>query len=294
MHFGAFALGNLWLGGAHASADQSDRKSLEAESRRSYARRDFNQTLDLVDELVREEPEDARYHEMRAAVRVDNKNFASALEDYDKALSSTPDDALVDRARLLAGRALAYEGLSAWEGALADYVKALDLADRGGQYPDPYVLNSKGNVLASLGRWREARQDYLRSAMGFQKAAGFKDRDGSSASRLDGSVVASSNAALALVQLGDEPAAIKEMQKASRRAPGSADLRAALAALYWSQGKEAAAESEWNFACDRISVGCSRYTDPDWLSRIRRWPPRMVERMEAFLALASAKQLTPM
>ena len=50
-----------------------------------------------------------------------------------------------------------------------------------------------------------------------------------------GAVVASSNAALALVQLGDEPAAIKEMQKASRRAPGSADLRAALAALYWSQ-----------------------------------------------------------
>ncbi len=42
------------------------------------------------------------------------------------------DDALVDRARLLAGRALAYEGLSDWEGALADYVQALDLADRGG------------------------------------------------------------------------------------------------------------------------------------------------------------------
>ena len=64
--------------------------TLQAESRRSYARRDFSQTLDLVDELVREEPEDARYHEMRAAVRVDNKNFASALEDYEKALSSTP------------------------------------------------------------------------------------------------------------------------------------------------------------------------------------------------------------
>ena len=24
------------------------------------------------------------------------------------------------------------------------------------QYPDPYVLNSKGNVLASLGRWKGA------------------------------------------------------------------------------------------------------------------------------------------
>ena len=50
-----------------------------------------------------------------------------------------------------------------------------------------------------------------------------------------GAIVASSNAALALVQLGDEPAAIKEMQKASRRAPGSVDLRAALAGLYWAQ-----------------------------------------------------------
>ena len=62
----------------------------QAESRRSYARRDFDQTLELVDELVREDPEDARYHEMRAAVRVDDKMFAAALEDYDKALSSTP------------------------------------------------------------------------------------------------------------------------------------------------------------------------------------------------------------
>jgi hypothetical protein len=32
----------------------------------------------------------------------------------------------------------------------------------------------------------EARQDYLRSAIGFQKAAGFKDSSGSSAMRLDG------------------------------------------------------------------------------------------------------------
>lgn len=47
--------------------------------------------------------------------------------------------------------------------------------------------------------------------------------------------MAASNAALALVQQGDEAAAVREMQKTLRRAPGSADLRAALAALYWSQ-----------------------------------------------------------
>jgi Tfp pilus assembly protein PilF len=47
--------------------------------------------------------------------------------------------------------------------------------------------------------------------------------------------VAASNAALALVQLGDDTAAVLEMRKASRRAPGSVDLRAALAAVYWAQ-----------------------------------------------------------
>ena len=46
---------------------------------------------------------------------------------------------------------------------------------------------------------------------------------------------AASNAALALAQLGDEAAATKEMRGIARRAPGSADMRAALAALYWSQ-----------------------------------------------------------
>ncbi len=41
-------------------------------------------------------------------------------------------DSLVERARLLAGRALAYEGLAQWEAALGDYNTALDLARQGG------------------------------------------------------------------------------------------------------------------------------------------------------------------
>lgn len=39
---------------------------------------------------------------------------------------------LVDQARLLAGRALAYEGLAQWEAALEDYNRALDLARQAG------------------------------------------------------------------------------------------------------------------------------------------------------------------
>jgi len=48
-------------------------------------------------------------------------------------------------------------------------------------------------------------------------------------------VFAASNAAIMLAQLGDERGAVAEMQRIARRAPGSADMRAALAALYWSQ-----------------------------------------------------------
>ena len=37
IHVGAFALGNLWLSGAYASADQSDRKSLEVRGKECLA-----------------------------------------------------------------------------------------------------------------------------------------------------------------------------------------------------------------------------------------------------------------
>jgi hypothetical protein len=39
------------------------------------------------------------------------------------------------------------------------------------------------------------------------------------------------------------------------------------------------------YACDRITVGCRKYTDADWLSRVRRWPPSMVAALSDFLSL---------
>lgn len=68
---------------------------------------------------------------------------------------------LTSRARLLSGRALAYEGLSEWQLALSDYDSALQLAALGGESPDPYVINSRGNCYNSLHQWEAARADYL-------------------------------------------------------------------------------------------------------------------------------------
>lgn len=74
-----------------------------------------------------------------------------------------------------------------------------------------------------------------------------------------------------------------EMEKISRRAPGNVDMRVALAALYWSAGREQDAEREWEYACDRISVGCSKYKDRRWLVDVRRWPPEMVTLLDNFV-----------
>lgn len=53
-------------------------------------------------------------------------------------------------------------------------------------------------------------------------------------------------------------ACLLQMQNVARRAPGSADMRAALAALYWSRGQQGPAEEQWEFACDQITVSCGQ------------------------------------
>lgn len=180
--------------------------------------------------------------------RVDFKAFDAALEDFDAALRLTPASAPLDRARLLAGRGLALEGVSDWVAAISDYSAAIAAAAEAGEGADPYILNSRGNCHASLGEWRAARGDYLASAEGFRAGFGF-----SRGARLDGAVASAGNAALMLAQLGDEAGALAEVQATARKAPGSVDMRAALAALYWAAGDEAAAEGEWDFACFSIT-----------------------------------------
>lgn len=49
------------------------------------------------------------------------------------------------------------------------------------------------------------------------------------------------------------------MKDIARRAPGSSDMRAALAALYWSKGRIEEAEEQWDYACTKITEGCRMY-----------------------------------
>lgn len=261
---------------------------LQRAATEAYAKRDFAAALTSLNELVKLQPSSAQWRELRAMTLVDGKSFTDALRDFDECLALLGPEPSLDRARVLSGRGLAWEGIGDWVSALNDYTAALDTAAKVGADPDPYILNSRGNCHASLGEWKQAREDYLASANGFQSARR-EDGAGSLQQRLDGAVFAFSNAALMLAQVGDDAGAVKEMQSVARRAPGSADMRVALAAMLWATGQEDEAEAEWEFACTKITVGCVKYQDADWVQRIRRWPPVMAARLEAFLKLRSAE-----
>ena len=225
----------------------------------------------------------------RAQVGVDLKKFNASVADYGALLSpldARGNPAPLDggaAARFHAGRALAHEGLYQWAEALEDYEATLALAKAGNFAPDPYVVNAVGNCRASLGDWRGAREEYLESAALFQTSKGFRN-GASTTQRLDGAVYASANAALAAAQLGDEAAAEREFRAVARRAPNSADARAALAALLYASGRVAEAEEQWEQACTR-NVGCGKYRDMDYVARVRRWPPAMTQKLEAFLKI---------
>ena len=63
---------------------------LQAEAATAYADRDFSAAVQKLNELVENEPDSSRWHEMRAQVLVDGKNFRAAVDDFDAALQEVP------------------------------------------------------------------------------------------------------------------------------------------------------------------------------------------------------------
>lgn len=245
---------------------------------------DLARAIRLWDAVVATDPQRGDWLQARAELLLDAKLFPAAVAGFTQALALDPGNP-----GALAGRALAEEGLGAWPAAVADYTAALAALEKelGGRRSTEalYVRNSRGNALASEGRYADALQDYAAAAQGFQQQLRAGGRR-----QLDGAVCAAANAALTRVQLGQEERGERELAAVARRAPASVDVRAALAAVHWAQGRRELAEEEWGFACEQINSvglfdGCGLYKDRDWLTRIRRWPPVMVQRMDDFLHL---------
>jgi tetratricopeptide (TPR) repeat protein len=129
---------------------------------------------------------------------------------------------------------------------------------------DAMAYNNLGNAKAGQGKWEDAIAYYQKAT---QLASNF--------------AFARANYALALFQIGETEEAIRTMRNIVRKYPQFPDMRAALTAALWQQGKQGEAESNWV-----ATVGLDgRYRDLNWVKTVRRWPPMMVDALEKFLKL---------
>ena len=226
------------------------KKAFRAAQKGNFARAETYWT-----ELIQDFPDNPAVWSNRGNVRIGQYKLTEAIADFDRSIEIAPEypDAYLNRG-------IAYEGKKLWQEAIADYNRVLAITPQ-----DPLALNNRGNAKAGQAQWQDALKDYQEAA---DLAPTFP--------------LARGNAALVQYQMGDRDEAIRNMRNLVRKYPMYSDMRAALAAALWVDGKQGEAESNWVAA-----VGLdNRYQDLDWLTNVRRWPPKMVEALERFLSLS--------
>ncbi|MEN9223438.1 MAG: tetratricopeptide repeat protein [Thermostichus sp. BF3_bins_97] len=218
-------------------------------------RGDFAQAETLWSQLLERQPENPALWSNRGNARVSQHQLQEALQDYAEAIRLAPNapDPYLNR-----GAAL--EGLGQWQAAIADYERVLELDPN-----DAAAYNNRGNAEAGLGEWQQAVADY-RHATELAPDYAF----------------AQANYALSLYQVGETEAAVRLMRALVRKYPKFPDMRAALSAILWAQGRQGEAESHW-VAVQGLDP---RYGDVEWVKTIRRWPPAVVAALERFLSLS--------
>ena len=194
----------------------------------------------------------------RGNARSRQGRMEQAISDYNKSIEICPwsVDPVLNRGVVL-------ENLGLFNEAIRDYRAVLDVDPS-----DPSAWNNLGNATAGLGRYEEALSYYEKAA---QNSPGFS--------------FATANIALAKYQLGGKrrSEAIKSFRALLRRYPDFIEVRAAFSAALWADGKEEEAEDNYS----RVDDG--RYKDRVWLRNTRRWPPSLVDAIEALMDVRSVQ-----
>lgn len=71
---------------AAAALSAADIADLEKTAFEAYANRDFKEAVELLTQILKAQPSNPRWYEMRAQVLVDGKNFDAAVKDFEKGL----------------------------------------------------------------------------------------------------------------------------------------------------------------------------------------------------------------
>ena len=214
--------------------------------------------------------------------------FNLALQECNRYLDSYPDDAAG-----LSNRGNVRLVLGDIEGSIDDQNKSISL---NSNEIDPYI--NRGIAEEALGLWSQAKKDYIfvisQDSKNFSALYNLANVEGSSsqwekardlfskaAKYNPGFAMARSSMALADLQLGNIDESEQELKKLIRRYPTFADARAALTALNWSKGESGKAESNW-IAVTELDP---RYSDEEWLIKVRRWPPKPTKDLMNFIDL---------
>lgn len=206
-------------------------------------------------ELIEDFPDNPAVWSNRGNIRVNENKLDEAIADFNQSIAIAPQysDPYLNRG-------IAYEVKKMWQKALDDYNHVLEIDPE-----DPMAYNNRGNAKAGQESWQSALTDYLKAVELEPEFA-----------------LARANAALMTYQVGDLESALQQMRNLVRKYPMFPDMRAALTAVLWVEGKQGDAESNWVAA-----VGIdNRYQDLNWVANNRRWPPAMVEALEKFLTLS--------
>ncbi len=214
----------------------------------------FNLALQEWNRYLDNYPDDAAGLSNRGNVRLVVGDVEGSIDDQNKAIKLNPNE--IDP---YINRGISEEALGLWSQAKRDYMFVISKDNKNFS-----ALYNLANVEGSTSQWQEARDL-------FSKAALYNP----------GFAMARSSMALADYQLENFDESEKELKKLIRRYPNFADARAALTALNWSRGETGMAESNW-IAVNELDP---RYSDEEWLIKVRRWPPKPTKDLMNFISL---------
>ena len=215
---------------------------------------EFNLALEAWNRYLETYPNDAAGLSNRGNVKLVIGDVEGSIDDQNKAITINPRE--IDP---YINRGIAEEALGLWSKAKRDYMFVISQDSKNFS-----ALYNLANVEGSTSNWENARDL-------FSKAALYNP----------GFAMARSSLALVDFQLGNINESEKELKKLIRRYPTFADARAALTALNWVKGESGKAESNWI----AVSELDPRYSDEQWLIKVRRWPPKPTKDLMDFIDL---------
>eukprot|EP00871_Galdieria_phlegrea_P004454 jgi/Galph1/5009/GphlegSOOS_G3671.1 len=228
-----------------------------AEAKKSAELRNFEEAEKLYERVISASPTFAPAYSNLANIQVLHKKYPTAVENYTKALELAPQAA--DSWVIYLNRANVWIALQEYNKAEEDINLAKHFKPK-----ESLVFSSRANLFASQGRWDEASVEY-------EKAVESRPNDVQ---------LFWFNYGLTLFERGKTFETLSVLTRVARKFPKLSDVYAALAAVEYTRGNLTAAETYWN------SVDHPKIYTSEYLLHERKWPPKIVDALQAFRSLS--------